>query len=181
MKYLTIVIAAPFLATAALAQQSTVPDFVRSDNLDPRIQVMYEKEESGIREYGKGDFDDAFDLLSGTAVQGLKKSQYILAFMFLKGEHVDKSILLGMGWLGVAKESGEKEWVELYDNMYSRANEVQQAMIDAKVNQYVELYGMSVSNVTCKRAQVAGSRRYEMRCIKVDGVNTNPVPVELTP
>jgi TPR repeat protein len=142
---------------------------------------MYKNEDSGLAAYEKGDFDSAFNLLSETAVQGLKKSQYIMAFMFLRGEHVDKSILLGMAWLGVAKESGEDEWVELYDNMMSRANPTQQAMIEEKVSQYVSLYGMSRMNLTCKRAQVTGSRRYEMRCIKVGGVDTDPTPVELKP
>jgi len=161
--------------------QTTLPDFTRDDDTDPRIELMYRNEDNGVTQYKNENFESAFELFSGSAVQGLKKSQYMLAFMFLKGEHVNKSILLGMGWLGVAKESGEKDWVELYDNMYARANPTQQAMIDEKVRQYVELYGMDATNVTCKRAQVAGSRRYEMRCIKVGGVNTDPVPVELQP
>jgi len=179
MKYyclaLTLVLSGPALA------QTQLPDFTRDDDLLPEIELMYRNEETGLRQYDRGDFEQAFETLSDTAVQGLKKSQYILAFMFLKGEHVDKSILLGMGWLGVARESGEKEWVTLYDNMYARANATQKAMIDEKVKQYVGLYGMSATNVTCRRAQVAGSRRYEMRCIKVRGVIDDPVPVELKP
>ncbi len=180
MKRVTPAIFLLMFGISANAQKS-LPDFTRDDDLDPRIELMYQNEGRGLTQYNEGNFDSAFGLLSETAVQGLKKSQYILAFMFLKGEHVDKSILLGMGWLGVAKESGEKEWTELYDNMYLRANETQQAMIDEKVNQYIGLYGLDVSNITCRRSQVTGSRRYEIRCIKVGGVNTNPVPVEMHP
>ena len=178
MKNLAAGVALLFVASNVLAQQATIPDFVRNDNLDPQVALMYKNETSGIKQYDRGNYDRAFELLSETAIQGLKKSQYLLAFMFLKGEHVDKNILLGMAWLGVAKESEDEEWVELYDNMYSRANEAQQAMIDAKVNQYVERYGMSATNVTCARAQAAGSRRYEMRCLKTGLPNTDPIPVE---
>lgn len=170
------------LTSPALAQVTTgLPDFSQEDDLDPRIEVLYKNEASGIQQYERGEHDKAFELLSETAVQGLKDSQYVMAFMFLKGEHVDKSILLGMAWLGVAKESGNKDWVELYDGMYARANAAQQSMIDAKVDQYVEQYGMSATNITCKRTQVTGSRRYQMRCIKVGGYDTDPIPVELHP
>ena len=100
--------------------------------------------------------------------------------MFLKGEHVDKNILLGMAWMGVAKESKDREWVEQFDNFYSKFNEAQQAMVDAKVNQYIERYGLSTTNVTCDRIQAAGSRRYETRCIKTGQPNSDPIPVELS-
>lgn len=180
MKHIALVVFG-FIYSATAFGQATLPNFTLDDDLDPRIELMYKNETSGLSAYDKGEFDSAFNLLSETAVQGLKKSQYIMAFMFLRGEHVDKSILLGMAWLGVAKESGEDEWVELYDNMMTRANPTQQAMIEEKVSQYVSLYGMDRMNLTCKRAQVTGSRRYEMRCIKVGGVDTDPTPVELTP
>lgn len=178
MKHQLLAVATLLVAANVQAKQAGIPDYVQNDNLEPEIELMYKNEDSGLKQYDRGNFERAFELLSETAVQGLKSSQYILAFMFLKGEYVDKSILLGMGWLGVAKESKEEEWVELYDNMYARANEAQRAMIDAKVNQYIELYGLSATGVTCRRAQVTGSRRYEMRCIKSGGIISDPVPVE---
>lgn len=180
MKLANLVITALFLSSSALSQVTTgLPDFTRDDDLDPEIELLYKNEASAIKQYDRGNFKRAFELLSETAVQGLKKSQYILAFMFLKGEHVDKSILLGMAWLGVAKESEQEEWVELFDNMYARANATQQAMINAKVEQYVAQYGLRATNVTCSRAQVTGSRRYEMRCIKTGRANADPIPLEL--
>ena len=145
------------------------------------IVQMYEDEEKGLRHYERGDYDKAFEFLSETAIRGLKKSQYILAFMFLKGEHVDKSILLGMGWLGVAKESGDEEWVKLYDGLYARAAPAQQAMIDSKVAQYVNQYGLKAMNVTCAQTPVTGSRRVEYRCLKTEGPAFEIIPVELQP
>ncbi|MEQ9564010.1 MAG: hypothetical protein RLN69_15935, partial [Woeseiaceae bacterium] len=91
-------------STATAAQRFELEDLERLDR----------QEKSGLRYYEQGDYPSAFEALSGTAVRGLKPSQYILSFMFLKGQYVDQSVLLGMAWLGVAKESQEPEWMELY-------------------------------------------------------------------
>jgi TPR repeat protein len=180
MKLFVLVVAAVFFATAASAQIQGIPDFERSDNLEPEVEMMYRREASGLKQYNRDNYERAFELLSETAVQGLKKSQYILAFMFLKGEYVDKNLLLGMAWMGVAKESKEKEWVEQYDNLYAKFNDAQQAMVDAKVNQYIERYGLKATRVTCEKLQAAGSRVIETRCIKLGTPNSDPIPVELT-
>jgi hypothetical protein len=100
--------------------------------------------------------------------------------MFLKGQHVDASLVLGMGWLGVAIESEEPEWIELYDSIYERVSPEQQQLIEAKVAQYVAQFGRETQNVTCSRRQSAGTRRIESRCIK-DTERLYPIfPVELT-
>ncbi len=41
----------------------------------------------------------------GTGDIGLKEAQYYLDFMYLKGQHVQQSVGLGMAWLGVACET----------------------------------------------------------------------------
>ena len=145
------------------------------------IVQMYEDEERGLRYYERGDFDRAFEYLSETAIRGLKESQYVLAFMFLKGQHVEKSILLGMGWLGVAMESGNENWISLYDGLYGKANATQQAMIDGKVEQYRRQYGMGAMNVSCAQQAITGSRRLENRCLKVEGPANTIYPVEMPP
>mgnify|MGYP006173792415 FL=1 len=73
------------------------------------------KEINGIKQYEKGNYEEAFNLLKEPAAWGYKGSQYALAFIFLKGNHVQQSTLLGMGWLGVAKEANVKEWTEQYN------------------------------------------------------------------
>jgi TPR repeat protein len=145
------------------------------------VDKLYRQESAGLRYYGRGDYAKAFDSLSATAARGLKHSQYFLAFMFLKGQHVEQSIVLGMGWLGVAIESGEPEWIELYQSVYSRASTEQRAAIDAKVAQYVEQYGMETQNVSCSRRPEAGSRKVESRCIKADTKISPLFPVERKP
>ena len=152
-----------------------------TDSRFESIVQMYEDEDVGLRHYERGNYDKAFDILSETAARGLKKSQYILSFMFLKGEHVNRSALLGLAWLGVAIESGDDEWIAQYDALYGRLNAAQQAMVDTKVAQYRERYGMAVMNVSCDKMPVTGSRRVETRCVKVEGPAAPIYPVELAP
>ncbi len=96
---------------------------------------MYKQESTGLRYYERGNYAKAFENLSATAARGFKESQYILAFLFLKGQHVETSLVLGMGWLGVAVESEDPEWIELYQSIYQRAPPEQQQLIDVKVEQ----------------------------------------------
>lgn len=166
------------LAFLVLVSVSTA-DAQYHDAKAESIVQMYEDEERGLRYYERGEFDRAFEYLSETATRGLKESQYILAFMFLKGQHVERSILIGMGWLGVAMESGNEDWINLYDGLYGKANAAQQAMIDGKVEQYRRQYGMRAMNVSCAQQAVTGSRRLERRCLKVEGPTNTIYPVEM--
>ena len=127
------------------------------------VERLYKQESTGLRHYNSGNYGKAFDNLSTTAARGFKESQYILAFMFLKGQHVEASLVLGMGWLGVAIESEEPEWIELYQSIYQRASAEQRQLIDVKVLQYVKQFGLAAQNVTCSRRQSAGTRRIESR------------------
>lgn len=145
------------------------------------LEKLDRQEKAGLRNYDRGNYEAAFEALSGTAVRGLKPSQYILAFMFLKGQYVDQSVLLGMAWLGVAKESGDPEWLELYQSIYSQLPPDQRPIVDARVAKYVEQYGMATQNVSCSRQPVAGSRRAETNCIKIDGKVSPIFPVEMKP
>ncbi|MBT8080335.1 MAG: sel1 repeat family protein [Gammaproteobacteria bacterium] len=146
------------------------------------IPHLYQREDAGLRHYSAERYDEAFESLSFTAARGLKKSQYILAFMFMKGQHVEKSTLLAMGWLGVAKESGEQEWVDLYDAIYAKLTPAQRTVVDSRVEQYIGWYGMAAQNVQCaKRHATVGSRRRESTCLKVEGKAYEVYPVQLTP
>ncbi|HEX9851561.1 MAG TPA: hypothetical protein VGA68_01035 [Woeseiaceae bacterium] len=172
---------AGFSGICALALASLVaPAAVAQDSKVESVERLYKQESTGLRHYNSGNYEKAFDNLSTTAARGFKESQYILAFMFLKGQHVDASLVLGMGWLGVAIESEEPEWIELYDSIYERVSPEQQQLIEAKVAQYVAQFGRETQNVTCSRRQSAGTRRIESRCIK-DTERLYPIfPVELT-
>jgi TPR repeat protein len=134
-----------------------------------QISAIYDKEQRGVRAYGGGRFESAFEILSDTASKGMKESQYLLSLMFMKGEGINKSILIGLGWLGVAAESGNEEWNDTFDKLYESMNDTQRAMVDNKVSEYVAKYGMEVQGITCAKRSGAGSRRLQVRCDKVVG------------
>jgi hypothetical protein len=109
------------------------------------------KEFKGISQYKKGNYEQAFHLLKEPAAWGYKGSQYALAFMFLKGQYVQQSTLLGMGWLGVAIESGVKEWSDHYNNFYAAASDKKKLEIDMIVKEYIKRYGLKSQHVTCSK------------------------------
>lgn len=134
-----------------------------------QISALYDKEARGVRAYSAGRYESSFDMLSDTASKGMKESQYLLSLMFLKGEGIDKSVLIGLGWLGVAIESGNEEWNNTFNTLYDSLNDAQRAMVDAKVKDYVAKYGSAVQGVSCEKRTTAGSRRLEVRCDKAVG------------
>lgn len=163
MRKLIPVIAALMLATPSFAAQ--LYDKQQIDNI-------YENEASGLRYYKRGDYEKAFSILRETAALGMKNSQYILAYMFIKGEGVDKNILFGLGWMGLATELGNDEWVEKYQGLYGSLNASQQSMVDDKVNEYREKFGASEQGVTCSNTAEVGSRAIRWKCRKSEGSYT---------
>ena len=159
MRRVLLILIATFMSLSATAEM------YNSD----QIRALYEKELSGIRAYLAGRYESAFHILSDTASKGMKESQYLLSLMFMKGEGVDRSILIGLGWLGVAIESGNKEWNNTFNTVYESMSDTQRAMIDDKVKDYVAKYGSAVQGVTCAKRAAVGSRRIELRCEKVVG------------
>ena len=120
----------------------------------------------GADAHKKGDFTSAYDNLSFAAQSGMKEAQYLLGFMYLKGEYVKRSIPVGMAWLGTALEIENKDWSALYSRGYDSLNAQQRVFIDRKVSQYIDIYGMDIQNVDCQLTSVIGSRKLAQRCTK---------------
>lgn len=131
------------------------------------ISALYKIEKRAMQEYRAENYAGAFEQLSKTAPLGFKQSQYYMAFLYLKGQHVKKSMLDGMAWLGVAKEGGHKEMIELYDGLYASFNQAQKDVVDKKVAEYIALYGMENQNVICEKRKKVGSKRRTLECIKI--------------
>jgi len=134
--------------------------------LDPNFTMMQER--SGLKLFEQGKYEQAFDKLSELAAWGYKDSQYALAFMFLKGQHVEQSTLIGMGWLAVAAESGIEYWVNLFNKLYAAASNEDQLRIDKIIEVYKAKYGMQAQRVTCSKTQKPPSKRIVIACIKGD-------------
>lgn len=130
------------------------------------------KEINGIKLYKRGEHKKAFELLKVPATWGYKGSQYAIAFMFLKGQHVEQSTLLGMAWLGVAAEAKVPEWTQQYNDFYQAMSAQQQQKIDNKVKEYIGKYGMEAQHVTCSTHIVVGTRSHKVDCHKYDQVAT---------
>jgi hypothetical protein len=122
------------------------------------------KEITGLIQYKKGNYKKAFHLLKG--------SQYVLAYMFLKGQYVEPSILLGMGWLGVAKEANVKKWSEEYKSYYSYGTAEQKQSIDEIVKEYIRRYGLKAQHVTCQKSINTTSNTVDVKCHKYEGLST---------
>lgn len=134
-----------------------------------RLNTLYKKELNGIRAYADGEYETAFRFLSDTACKGLKESQYLVSIMLMQGQGTNKSILFGLAWLGVATESGNKEWQATFDTLYQSLSAAQRSMVDEKIAEYVSKYGGDTQGVTCARRTAVGSRSIELRCAKDQG------------
>ena len=131
------------------------------------ISSLYQIEKQGMQSYRAEDFDHALESFNKTAPLGFKQSQYYLAHLHLKGQSVKRNMLEGMAWLGVAKESGHKEMIKLYDSLYVKFNQLQKDAVDKKVLEYIALYGMENQNIICKKTKKVGSRRPLLECQKI--------------
>lgn len=163
MNKLLLIVAATMLAT---------PSFAAQHYDKQQIDSIYENEATGLRYYKRGDFEKAFSILRQTAALGMKNSQYILAHMFIKGEGIDKNILFGLGWMGLAIELGNNEWVQKYESLYGSLNAAQQSIVDDKVDEYREKFGAAVQGVTCSMTSEVGSRAIRWKCRKSEGSYT---------
>jgi TPR repeat protein len=134
--------------------------------LDPNY--AFRKERLGLKQFNNGNYNEAFSNLSELAAWGFKDSQYALAFMFLKGQHVKQSTLIGLSWLALAAESGRKDWINQFNVFYSAASKKEQLKIDKMIKDYKSKFGMKVQRVTCSTTQNLGSLKSVRKCIKGD-------------
>ncbi|OCQ24065.1 hypothetical protein A7985_06665 [Pseudoalteromonas luteoviolacea] len=143
------------------------------------IDAIHKQERNGIKLYQQGQYAGAFEELGELATWGYKDAQYYLAFMFLKGQHVEQSTLIGMGWLGVAAESGIEEWVAFYDKVHRKASPEMQLRIDAVVADYRRKFGMKAQFISCRKSQIGTSKKVAIKCTKEDKIS-KIYPIDLT-
>lgn len=128
--------------------------------------TLYNKEKAGVRYYKKGKYKKAYEKLLFPAKVGLKEAQYYLGFMYLKGQHVQQSVGLGMAWLGVACETKIPEWQATFDQIYNAVTEEQRTAIDKNVSLYIKKYGVEEQEMDCTKESRVGSRKVTVSCMK---------------
>lgn len=143
-------------------------------------QVLRQFEQGAVA-YEKGDFETAYADLSLAAQRGVKDAQYLLGFMYLRGEYAPQSLPVGLAWIGTALEVDNDDWLALYTQVYSRLTPQQQVYIDTRVDKYIELYGMETQRMSCRKTARTGSRRKILQCVKTEDVNTPLYSLEAMP
>ncbi|WP_462152580.1 SEL1-like repeat protein [Pseudoalteromonas xiamenensis] len=144
----------------------------QSNNIVRKTHLSLELDEiNGIKKYQEEEYEEAFELLKTPATWGYKGAQYVMAFMFLKGQHVEQSTLLGMGWLGVATEIETEEWSDQYRALYNAAEPKFQKRIDKIVEEYIRRYGMKSQHVVCSKSPTTRSRAVKHVCTKSDNLS----------
>ena len=132
------------------------------------IDVIDKQQKWGVTLYERGDYKGAFNELSELAAWGYKDAQYALAFMFLKGHHVEQSTLIGMGWLGVAIESERDEWETLFKGLYSKATTKDKEKFDIIIKDYKSKFGLKAQHITCGKTTNGMSKKIITKCTKSD-------------
>lgn len=126
------------------------------------------KENRGIKAYRNNEFERAFELLTEPAQHGYKGAQYAIGFMFLKGQHVEQSVVIGMAWLAVATEADVKDWREQYQQFYDAASAELKAKIDKKAADYIAKYGKITQDITCQDGISRFTASTRVKCFKGD-------------
>ncbi len=153
---------------------------------EPQLTQLYFAQvlrqfEQGAVAYEKGDYKTAYGDLALAAQRGVKDAQYLLGFMYLRGEYAPQSLPVGLAWIGTALEVENDDWLELYTQIYTKLTPQQQIYIDTRVDKYIELYGMETQRMSCKKTARTGSRRKILQCVKTEDVNTPLYSLESMP
>ncbi|MEW6994862.1 sel1 repeat family protein [Colwelliaceae bacterium MEBiC 14330] len=139
-----------------------------TDRITKDIDAIDKQQRWGIILYEKGDYKGAFHELSELASWGYKDAQYALAFMFLKGQYVEQSTLIGMGWLGVAIESERDDWEALFNDLYSKAPSEDKERYDNIIKNYKSKFGLKAQHITCGKTTNGMSKKIITKCTKSD-------------
>jgi len=159
-----------FLMTIAYLLFLTLSIHVSATTSNRSSWKLVKDEAKGVQLYKEGKFEEAYKKLSVTAKLGLKQSQYFMAFMYLKGQYIEQSVVTGLAWLGVAKESKIKEWSDTYDSIYSKLSKDSKMLVDSRQKLFIEQYGMRAQKVECetRKSSIRARKKSVIFCQKRD-------------
>ncbi len=150
----------------ALALSMSVPCASFAQEEKQSVVALEEGEERGLYYYSRARFEDAYPLIWGAARRGLKKAQYTLGLMYLKGEFVEQDLVKGAAWLGVSTESRVEEWVDIFHTITGSLDETQRIAAREKLGKYIEYYGMKAQGISCRPPP---RQHAELDCTKASG------------
>lgn len=150
----------------ALALSASVPCASFAQEERQSVLALEDDEAQGLNYYSRARFEDAYPLIWSAARRGLKKAQYTLGLMYVKGEFVEQDLVKGAAWLGVSTETRIEEWVDTFHTITSALDETQGTAAREKLGKYIEYYGMEVQGISCRPAP---RRQAEVDCTKASG------------
>lgn len=163
-------------AFGADSGQEATPEFfdnsITAQSMDPQyeeVRLLFLAEERGMDLYRVGDFEGAHKELEAPAANGLKIAQQLMAFMYMRGEGVQKHPAKGVALLGLAAESGDRGVRRQYRKALDAVPDEYRDVVEQQVQFYIERYGMAAQGVTCKRANRPQSHFMAMDCTKAPG------------
>jgi len=111
-------------------QSQTSQQFGRrpDDSARPGEKFFYD----AVRAYRKDDYSFAVNMYQVSSSWGYKPAEYNLGVMYTTGDGIAVDRPLGLAWLALAAERGDKDYVEardrayaaMSDEEYARANEI---------------------------------------------------------
>jgi hypothetical protein len=113
------------------------------------IQSWEAQERRGLYLYGSESYDRAYELLSDPARRGYKGAQHAMALMHIKGESVEKNVLIGTALMGLAAESGDRQLKRDYANLLQSVAKKYRSLVEAQVSYYIARYGMQAQGIHC--------------------------------
>jgi hypothetical protein len=108
----------------------------------------------GVTAVKKDDYDFAVNMYQVSASWAYKPAQYNLGVIYTKGEGVPEDKPLGLAWLALAAERGDKDYVAARDLAYSRMTDEEYARANAIWRELRKTYGDETALKRAKRRWV---------------------------
>ena len=143
---------------------------------DPRydeIRTWHASQQEGLALYRREAFEAAYPVLAEPARHGFKEAQHAISLMHIKGQGVEKNVLVGVALLGLAAESGDRKLVREYKKSVKALPERFRDLVRAQTEYYIERYGMKAQGVSCNQVKQAGSNLKQLKCVKQPGSYQN--------
>lgn len=102
------------------------------------------------RERQRNDAVGTLEMLKLAASWGNKKAQYALGLMYFNGELVVANRPLGLAWLGLATERGDRVYSAVFASAYGKATTIERQQAQAR---YAALLPVYADAVAARRAQ----------------------------
>lgn len=102
------------------------------------------------RDRGRGDIRGTLEMLKLAAGWGSKPAQYALGLMYFNGDQVPVDRPLGLAWLGLAAERGDRTYTAVFGLAWGKSSMADRSLAEARYEAMLLVYG---DDVAARRAQ----------------------------